>query len=385
MQRSIYLDNAATTPMAPEVANAMEPFLLDQFGNPSTFYEYGEKARNAIEDSRNRIGDLLGADSSEIYFTGGGTEADNWAIKGIGLSRSELQRSLGNHLITTQLEHHAILNSCDYLEKMGVEISYARPNPYGLVSPEQIEKLTRRNTRLISVMHANNEIGTVEPIDEIGKMARQRGIIFHTDAVQTMGHIPINLKDLPIDMLSASAHKFNGPKGIGFLFVRKNIELQPFIHGGAQERGKRAGTENVAGIVGMARALELSYERMSVNRRKVKEMRNYLVRRVLDEIEDVIYNGSHERRLPGNASFSFKGIDAQMLLVLLAEQGIFASAGSACNSEKREVSHVIKAIGVHKEYAPGTIRFSLDHNNSMEEIAIALSALKESVSILRMV
>ena len=259
MQRSIYLDNAATTPMAPEVANAMEPFLLDQFGNPSTFYEYGEKARNAIEDSRNRIGDLLGADSSEIYFTGGGTEADNWAIKGIGLSRSELQRSLGNHLITTQLEHHAILNSCDYLEKMGVEISYARPNPYGLVSPEQIEKLTRRNTRLISVMHANNEIGTVEPIDEIGKMARQRGIIFHTDAVQTMGHIPINLKDLPIDMLSASAHKFNGPKGIGFLFVRKNIELQPFIHGGAQERGKRAGTENVAGIVGMAKALELSY------------------------------------------------------------------------------------------------------------------------------
>lgn len=381
MGKRIYLDNAATTMLLPEVLNEMEPYLKREYGNPSTAYELGENARMAVEKARNRIAECIHADSGEIYFTSGGTEADNWALKGIA------DGYIGEkaHIITTEIEHHAILGSCEFLEKMGIEVTYVKPDEDGIVNIAAINRAIKDNTILISVMHGNNEIGTIQPIDEIGRLAREKGIIFHSDAVQTTGHIPIDVGALQVDMLSASGHKFNGPKGVGFLYVRKGIALPPFMHGGGQEMGVRAGTENVSGIVGMGKALAIANSTMGEYRKKVKEMREYMVKRVLNEIEGVRYNGHSQKRLPGNASFSFRGIDAQMLLMLLAEQGICASAGSACNTDSRKVSHVISAINVQKEFAPGTIRFSIDKTNTMGEIAMALGALKKSVSILRMV
>lgn len=381
MKRKIYLDNAATTRPFDEVKDAMEPGLYEEYGNPSTSYELGEKAREAIENSRRIIADFIKARENEIYFTSGGTESDNWAIKAIAGE----QKKKGVHIITSEIEHHAILNSCEYLRNLGYRISYARPDREGVISPYEVGRLMTKDTTLVSIMFGNNEIGTIEPIGEIGRLVRRNGAVFHTDAVQAVGQLPIDVRQLPIDMLSASAHKFHGPKGVGFLYVKDGIRLPSFVHGGNQESGKRAGTENVAGIVGMGKAIEIVDKNMKDYQKKQRKLRNLLVDTVLREIPDVIYNGHKVKRLPGNASFSFKGVDAGTLLIMLEEAGIFASAGSACNTKERTLSHVIKAIKVPSEYASGTLRFSIGADNTEEEIIYTAKALKENVALLRMI
>lgn len=379
MNKKIYLDHAATTDVLPEVRDSMLPYLTERYGNASASYELGEHARLVIEEAREKIAYCIGARASEIYFTSCGSEADNWVIKNMAGE----QKHIGKHIITSKIEHHAILHSCEYLEQLGYEITYLDVDAYGVVNMQELQESITPQTTLISCMFGNNEIGTLEPIVEIGKIARVNHIYFHTDAVQAVGQLPIDLRQLPVDLLSASAHKFHGPKGIGFLYVRKGVEIPSFIHGGSQEMGKRAGTENVAGIVGMAKALTISVNEMSEVRRRVKKLRNYFVERVQKEIPDVIYNGHPNMRLPGNANFSFKGIEATTLLVLLEEDGIFASAGSACNTGQTRLSHVIEAIKVPKEYAPGTIRFTLGRENTKEDIDFAIQKLKQNIDILR--
>lgn len=390
MSNKIYLDNAATTELLPEVSYAMEPYFIKKYGNASTTYELGAEAKNAIEQARKEIALTIDAKPSEIFFTSGGSESDNWAIKSIAGDR----KHIGKHILTSKIEHHAVLHSCEYLESLDYKVTYLDVDENGIVDLEQMKSVIQKgkdsfqikdNVTLISVMYANNEIGTLEPIEEIGRIARKNHIFFHTDAVQAVGQIPISVRKLPIDMLSASAHKFHGPKGVGFLYVREGLSIPSFIHGGAQEKGKRAGTENVAGIVGMAKALSISSKEMSRKRRELSTLRNYFVKRVLKEIPQVFYNGHPSKRLPGNISFSIKNVNATALLVLLEEEGIFASAGSACNTGITSISHVIQAIDVPKEYAYGTIRFSMGRETTKKDIDKTISVLKHSVEVLRRV
>ena len=379
MSCRIYMDHAATTEMLPEVREAMEPYLREEYGNASTSYEMGVRMHDVLEGARAKIARVIDAQPEEIFFTSGGSESDNWVIKNVAGEK----KHIGKHIITTKIEHHAILRSCQYLESLGYEVTYLDVDDYGLVRAEDVANALRDDTTLVSVMTGNNEIGTIEPIAEIGAFLRTKGIAFHTDAVQAVGQIPISMSRIPVDYLSASAHKFHGPKGVGFLFVRKDQDLPSFIHGGSQERGKRAGTENIAGIVGMAEALSIAAHEMPYTRNRLIRLRNYFVERVRHEIPQSRLNGHPYKRLPGNVNFSFAGIDATALLVLLEEEGICASAGSACNTGQTRISHVIEAIRVPEEYAAGSVRFTMGRETTKRDVDACVDALKRSVTILR--
>lgn len=379
MSSQIYLDNAATTQVSDAVKEAMEPYVKENFGNASTIYSYGEEARNVMEKARKVIADSLDAKPTEIYFTSCGSEADNWAVKSI----AGAYKQKGRHIITSKIEHHAILNSCEYLERLGYHVTYLDVDGKGMVSPESVFQAIRPDTTLITIMFGNNEVGTIEPIMQIGKIAREQNILFHTDAVQAYAQIPISVRHYPIDLLSASAHKFHGPKGVGFLYIREGIKMPSFIHGGSQERGKRAGTENVPGIVGMGKAVEIAFTNMRYRIQRETMLRNYLMEKVVHEIPDVCINGHRTRRLPGNASFSFKGVDGASLLILLDEDGICASGGSACNTGESRISYVIEALGVPEEYAAGTVRMTLCGDTTRADVDAAVESLKRNVERLR--
>lgn len=379
MSCRIYMDHAATTEMLPEVREAMEPYLREEYGNASTSYEMGVRMHDVLEGARAKIARVIDAQPEEIFFTSGGSESDNWVIKNVAGE----EKHIGKHIITTKIEHHAILRSCQYLESLGYEVTYLDVDDYGLVRAEDVANALRDDTTLVSVMTGNNEIGTIEPIAEIGAFLRTKGIAFHTDAVQAVGQIPLSMSRIPVDYLSASAHKFHGPKGVGFLFVRKDQDLPSFIHGGSQERGKRAGTENIAGIVGMAEALSIAAHEMPYTRNRLIRLRNYFVERVRHEIPQSRLNGHPYKRLPGNVNFSFAGIDATALLVLLEEEEICASAGSACNTGQTRISHVIEAIRVPEEYAAGSVRFTMGRETTKRDVDACVDALKRSVTILR--
>lgn len=379
MSCKIYMDHAATTELLPEAKKAMEPYLMEEYGNASTAYDMGKKTRQAVEESRERIAGILDASPEEIFFTSCGSESDNWVIKNVGGAK----KKQGKHIITTKIEHHAILRSCEYMESLGYKLTYLDVNEYGQVSPAMLREALRPDTTLVSVMMGNNEIGTIEPITEIGKELRGKGIAFHTDAVQTVGQIPLSMARIPVDYLSASAHKFHGPKGVGFLYVRKDRDLPSFIHGGEQERGKRAGTENVAGIVGMAEALSVAAAEMNIVRPRLVRLRNYFVERLMHEIPEVRLNGHPYKRLPGNVNISIRGVDATSLLVLLEEEGICASAGSACNTGQTRISHVIAAIGVPEEWAAGSLRFTMGRDTNKNQVDMTIESLKKCVQILR--
>lgn len=373
------MDHAATTEMLPEVREAMEPYLREEYGNASTSYDMGVRMHDAIEEAREKIAWVIDAQPEEIFFTSGGSESDNWVIKSVAGEK----KNSGKHLITTRIEHHAVLRSCQYLESLGYEVTYLDVDDYGLVSAKEVVHALREDTTLVSVMTGNNEIGTIEPIADIGAQLRARGIAFHTDAVQAVGQIPLSMMRLPVDYLSASAHKFHGPKGVGFLYARKNQDLSSFIHGGSQERGKRAGTENVAGIVGMAQALVIAAQEMPYTRGKITRLRNYFAERVRHEIPNIRLNGHPYKRLPGNVNFSIEGIDATALLVLLEEEGICASAGSACNTGQTRISHVLEAIRVPENYAAGSVRFTMGRDTTRRDVDACVDALKRCVIILR--
>ena len=373
------MDHAATTDMLPQVRKAMDPYLMDEYGNASTAYGMGQRAQKAMEDAREKIAYRLDAHPEEIFFTSGGSESDNWVVKNVAGAKKEQ----GKHIITSQIEHHAILRSCEYLESLGYYVTYLPVDDYGVVDPKDLKDAIKADTTLVSIMTGNNEIGTIEPITELGSIAKSKGVDFHTDAVQAVGQIPLSLAQLPVDYLSASAHKFHGPKGVGFLYVRKDENLPSFIHGGSQERGKRAGTENVAGIVGMAEALDIAVQEMRYTRPRLIRLRNYFVERVLHEIAGTRLNGHRYQRLPGNVNFSIRGVDATALLVLMEEEGICASAGSACNTGQTRISHVIEAIHVPEDYAAGSIRFTMGRATSRQEVDQTIEALKKCVEILR--
>lgn len=379
MSCKIYMDHAATTEMLPEVREAMEPYLMEEYGNASTAYEMGQRAKDSIEKARRTIAEAIDANPEEIFFTSGGSESDNWVIKNVAGEK----KHVGRHIITSKIEHHAILRSCQYLEELGYDLTYLDVDSYGIVDVESVLAALRKDTTMVSIMTGNNEIGTIEPVAEIGAALKNRGIAFHTDAVQAVGQIPLSMRHLPVDYLSASAHKFHGPKGVGFLFVRKDRDLPSFIHGGSQERGKRAGTENVAGIVGMATALSIATSEMYYVRPRLVRLRNYFVERLRHEIPDIRLNGHPYKRLPGNVNISIRGIDATSLLVLLEEDGICASAGSACNTGQTRVSHVIEAIGVPEDYAPGSVRFTMGRQTNRRQIDETVDSLKRCVKILR--
>lgn len=378
-ERAVYLDNAATTRMSDEVKAAMEPYLKENFGNASTIYGYGETAKEALRNARETIAETLEAKPSEIFFTSGGSESDNWAVKCIA---GEYKHK-GTHIITSKIEHHAILNSCAYLEQLGYEVTYLDVDEYGLVSPEAVFNAIRDDTTLITIMFGNNEIGTIEPILPIGRIAREKGVLFHTDAVQAYAQIPISVHCYPVDLLSASAHKFHGPKGTGFLYIREGVKIPSFIHGGAQESGKRAGTENIPGIVGMAKAAEIAARGMRRRIQRETMLRNYLLEKVTHEISGVRINGHRTRRLPGNANFSIRGVDGASLLILLDEDGICASGGSACNTGESRISYVIRELKVPEEYAAGTIRMTLSGDTTRADIDAAVASLKQNVARLR--
>lgn len=383
MDKLIYMDNAATTSTSPEVISAMLPFFTEYYGNPSSVYNFAQKSRMAIEEAREIIADSIGAaKSNEIYFTGGGSESDNWALKSTAFGL----RDKGNHIITTKIEHHAILNTCAYLEKNGFEVTYLDVDSEGFVSLEDIENAITDKTILISVMFANNEIGTIEPVREIGAIAHRHGILFHTDAVQAMCHVPINVTEMNIDLLSASAHKFHGPKGVGFMYMKNTAKLEPFIHGGAQERARRAGTSNVPGIVGMGQAVKLALGTLDKDTRTIINMRNYIVDRILGEIPDVTFDGAEIgslKRLPSNMHFCFKDVSGDSLLIMLDMNGICASSGSACAAGSIAPSHVLLAIGRSKGETKGALRLSIDKDLTKEDADYAIDALKAAVARLR--
>lgn len=375
----IYFDHAATTQVKPEVLQAMLPFFTQNYGNPSSIYQFAQTSKRAVEESRETIAKILGAQPQEIFFTSGGTESDNWAIKGI----AESLKDKGNHIITTKIEHHAVLNPCHYLEKHGYEVTYLDVDNNGLINPEQVEKAIKKSTILISIMYANNEIGTIMPIAEIGKVAKEHGIVFHTDAVQAVGQVPIDVNKHHIDLLSLSGHKFYGPKGIGVLFIRRGIKLPPLLHGGAQERGRRAGTENVPGIVGLAKAMELAYQDLEAKNISIKALRDRLIEGIHDTIPYAQLNGDHQQRLPNNANFSFDFVEGESLLLLLDMEGIFASSGSACASGSLDPSHVLLALGLSHEKAHGSIRFTLGEENTMKDVEMLLTKLPAIVQKMR--
>ena len=379
MSRLIYLDNAATTQVYPEVLEAMTPFFTEYYGHPSAIYTFAGKGKKAVDEARAVLASGIGAKPEEIYFTGGGSESDNWALK----AAVEAYADKGKHIITTKIEHHAILHTAQYLEENGYEITYLDVDENGIVSPENLKKAIRPDTILISVMMANNEIGTIEPIEELGAIAKENGILFHTDAVQTFGHIPIDVDKMNIDMLSASAHKLNGPKGIGFLYIRKGVKIRSFIHGGAQERQRRAGTHNVPGIVGFGKAAELALRDMKERKKYETELRDYLIERVLEEIPYTRLNGDRTKRLPGNVNFCFRFVEGESLLILLDQNGICASSGSACTSGSLDPSHVLLAIGLPHEIAHGSLRLTLSEKTTKEEIDFTIDKIKEIVERLR--
>lgn len=385
MSKMIYLDHAATTRTMPEAAKAMEPYLDIYYGNPSTIYEFGEKSRKAIERAREVIAGTLHARPEEIFFTSGGTESDNWALKEAVQLYERTHPGRKAHILTTPIKHHAILNSCEELLQMGCGVSYLKVDESGRVILREAEQeiLEHEDACLLSVMYANNEIGTIEPIDEIGRLAKKRQLIFHTDAVQAYGHIPIHVQRDHIDMLSASAHKFGGPKGVGFLYIRSEINLPAFVHGGAQESNRRAGTENVPGIVGMGVAAELSHKRMRMENRKIKYLRDYLAHRILQEIPDVVLTGNAKFRLSNNASFCFRGITGEAAAILMDTQGICVSSGSACSTGSLEDSHVLTAVGMESEWAQGAVRITLGAENTKEEMDYVAEKLKMVVADMR--
>ena len=379
MEKKIYLDNAATTKTRPEVVEAMLPYFNDLYGNPSSVYEFATQNKKAVDEARGIIANVLGAEISEIYFTGSGTEADNWALK----ATVDAYAGKGNHIITSKIEHHAILHTCEYLQKHGVEVTYVDVDENGIIKLDQLEKAIRPTTILISVMFANNEIGTIQPIKEIGAIAKKHNILFHTDAVQAFGQLEIDVNDMGIDMLSASAHKLHGPKGIGFLYIRKGVKIRSFIHGGGQERQRRAGTENVPGIVGFGKAVEIAAATRKERTEKESRLRDLLMKRVLEEIPFVRVNGDKGRRLPNNVNFSFQFIEGESLLIMLDMNNICGSSGSACTSGSLDPSHVLLAIGLPHEIAHGSLRLTVSDEITEEEIHYTVDKIKEIVEKLR--
>lgn len=375
----IYLDNAATTRTAPEVVEAMLPYFTEYYGNAGSIYGLAGESRKALLQARETIAGTLGAEANEIYFTAGGSESDNWALKAV----FEAWQDKGRHIITSRIEHHAVLHTCEYLEKMGARVTYLDVDSEGLVDPGQLERAIRPDTILISVMAANNEVGTIQPVKEIGEIAAAHGILFHTDAVQAYGHLPLAVQECHIDLLSASAHKFNGPKGAGFLYVGKKAGIRSFIHGGQQERGRRAGTENVPGIVGMAAAARRAHEHMEERAQKERMLRDYLIGRIEAEIPDVALNGHRTKRLPNNVNFSFADMEGETMLIMLDMAQICASAGSACTSGAVDPSHVLLAMGLSKERARGSLRLTLSEENTREELDTVVEELARIVARVR--
>ena len=379
MKKMIYLDNAAPTKTAPEVVEAMLPYFTEFYGNASSVYGFAGNSKEAMAKARETIANSLGAKANEIYFTAGGSEADNWALK----ATAEAYKAKGNHIITTKIEHHAILHTAEWLEKNGFEVTYLNVDENGVVKLDELKAAIRQETILISVMFANNEIGTIEPIKEIGEIAKANGILFHTDAVQAFGQVPINVDELNIDMLSSSGHKLNGPKGIGFLYIRKGIKIRSFVHGGAQERKRRAGTENIPGIVGYGAAVERAMNTMKERTDKEIELRDYLIDRILKEVPYTRLNGHRTNRLPNNANFSFQFIEGESLLIMLDMEGICGSSGSACTSGSLDPSHVLLAIGLPHEIAHGSLRLTLSDETTKEDIDFVVEKVKEIVARLR--
>lgn len=375
----IYLDNAATTKVNEKVLESMMPYFSEIYCNPSAAYSFATKGRIAIEEARNHAAKLIGASDMEIYFTSGGSESDNWAIKAVAESFSDK----GKHIITTKIEHHAVLHTCEYLERHGFDITYLNVDSDGKVRLDELKKSIREDTILISVMTANNEIGTIQPVAEIGKIAHEKGILFHTDAVQAYGHIPINVDEMNIDLLSASGHKFNGPKGVGIMYIRKGVKIRSFIHGGSQERGRRAGTYNVPGIAGLGTAAKLAMENMAKRAEKEKELRDYFIDRISAEIPYTVLNGHREDRLPNNINFCFRFVEGESVLIKLDQAGICASSGSACTSGAIDPSHVLRAIGLSDEMAHESLRLTLSYENTKEEIDTVVGELKRIVERLR--
>lgn len=379
MDKIIYLDNAATTKTAKEAVDAMLPFFTEHYGNASSIYSLGAESKKAMTQAREIIAESIGATPAEIYFTAGGSESDNWAL----VATAEAYASKGKHIITSRIEHHAILHTCDYLKTRGYEITYVDVDENGVIKLDELKKAIRPDTILISVMFANNEIGTIQPIKEIGEIAKEHGILFHTDAVQAYGHVPINVDEDHIDMLSTSGHKINGPKGIGFLYIRKGIKIRSFVHGGQQERSRRAGTENIPGIVGYGAAVKRAFESLTERMEKETQLRDYLIGRIEKEIPYCRLNGDRVKRLPNNVNFSFQFIEGESLLIMLDMKGICASSGSACTSGSLDPSHVLLAIGLPHEIAHGSLRLTLSEENTKEEIDYVVDSIKEIVNKLR--
>ncbi len=379
MKKLIYMDNAATTKIHPDVLDSMLPFLKEKYGNPSSIYSLGHESREAIESARKEVAKAIGASTNEIFFTSGGSESDNWGIKGIAFGNQDK----GKHIITTSIEHHAVLHTCEYLEKYGFEITYLPVKSNGIVDIKDLKKAIRKDTILISVMFANNEIGTIQPIKEIGALAKEKGIYFHTDAVQAIGNISIDVKELNIDLLSLSAHKFNGPKGVGVLYIKKGTQISNMIHGGSQESNMRAGTENVANIVGLGTAIKLATKDIEKKNTYVSQLRDYLIQGILKEIPDTIVNGDIQNRLAGNVNICFKYIEGESILLLLDNLGVCGSSGSACTSGSLEPSHVLLALGLPHEIAHGSLRLTLSKENRKDEIDFVLSKLPDIIKKLR--
>lgn len=379
MNKPIYFDNAATTQVCPEVLEAMMPYFTEVYGNPSAVYTFAEESKRAVDTARQNVAELIKARSEEIYFTGGGSEADNWAIK----AAAEAYEGKGKHMITSTIEHHAVLHTCAYLEKRGFEVTHINVDENGRIKLDELEAAIRTDTILISIMAANNEIGTIQPLKEIGRIAQEHGVLFHTDAVQAFGHIPLDVEEMKIDMLSASGHKMNGPKGIGALYIRKGVKILSFIHGGAQERKRRAGTHNVPGIAGFGKAAELAGINMEKRSAEETRLRDYLIKRVMEEIPYTRLNGDRTARLPNNANFCFRFIEGESMLILLDQAGICASSGSACTSGSLDPSHVLLAIGLPHEIAHGSLRISLSEKNTVKEIDYTVEQLKKMIERLR--
>lgn len=379
MKQLIYLDNAATTKTRPQVVEAMLPYFTEYYGNPSSVYEFSGFSKKAIAEARETIAGALGAKPNEIYFTAGGTEADNWAL----IATAQAYGAKGKHIITSKIEHHAVLHTCEYLEQQGYSVTYLDVDENGVIRLDELKRAIRPDTILISVMFANNEIGTIQPVKEIGEIAKERGILFHTDAVQAFAHVPIDVEECHIDMLSASGHKINGPKGIGFLYIRTGIKTRSFVHGGGQERKRRAGTENVPGIAGFGKAVKLAAANMEENIKKEKKLRDYLMERVMAEVPYTRINGHRKDRLPNNANFAFQFIEGESLLIMLDMKGICASSGSACTSGSLDPSHVLLAIGLPHEIAHGSLRLTLNEETTVEELDYVIECIKEIVEKLR--
>lgn len=379
MSKLIYMDNAATTQVYPEVLNEMLPYFTEHYGNPSAIYSFAGEAKRGVDHAREIVAKAIGAKTEEIYFTGGGSESDNWALK----ATAEAYANKGKHIITTAIEHHAILHSAQWLEKHGYEVTYVGVDEDGKVKLDELEAAIRPDTILISVMAANNEIGTIQPLKEIGAIAKKHGVLFHTDAVQAFAHIPIDVDEMNIDMLSASGHKINGPKGIGIMYIRKGVKIRSFIHGGAQERQRRAGTHNVPGIVGIGKATEISIANMEKNNEYEIKLRDHLIERVLNEIPYSRLNGHRTDRLPNNVNFCFRFIEGESMLILLDQAGICGSSGSACTSGSLDPSHVLLAIGLPHEIAHGSLRLTISEKTTMEDIDYTVDTLKKIIERLR--